>query len=126
MKCDGRQPAVNCRVPNFRFGQSNPVYNAINRKRDQNSNKRAGQGASKQLSRQWLQTLGKTPVKLEKLKTLLISYPNKTDARILSDGFEFGFQVNYKGPRLAVNCKYLKSAYQFETETEEKNQKISH
>jgi len=52
LKCDGRHPAANCRVPNTRFGQSNPVYNAINRKRDQNSIKRAGQGANKQLSRQ--------------------------------------------------------------------------
>ena len=41
----------------------------------------------------------------------------------MSDGFEFGFKVNYKGPRLAVNCKNLKSAYQFETETEEKIKK---
>ena len=123
LKCEGRHPAVNCRVPNTRFGQFNPVYNAINGKRDQNSIKRAGQWANKQLSRQWLQTLRKTTVKLDKLKTLSISYPNKTDAKILSDGFEFGFKVNYKGPRLAVNCKNLKSAYQFETENEEKIKK---
>lgn len=51
---------------------------------------------------------------------MLVLYPSVNDAKILSDGFEFGFRINYDGPRLAADCNNLKSVNEFETETEEK------
>ena len=67
-----------------------------------------------------LTELGKTPIKVERLRHFLKSFPNKIDAHILLDGFTNGFKVNYMGPRQAVNCSNLISAKQHESELEEK------
>ncbi|CAC5362932.1 unnamed protein product [Mytilus coruscus] len=67
-----------------------------------------------------LMELGKTPIKVERLRHCLKSYPNKIDAHILLDGFTNGFKVNYMGPRQSVNCSNLISAKQQESELEEK------
>lgn len=67
-----------------------------------------------------LRKLGYTPIKVAVLKKLLVDYPVKNDAHVLKEGFEFGFRINYEGPREVVNCVNLKSAYNFEQVTEEK------
>jgi hypothetical protein len=66
-----------------------------------------------------LHELGKTPFNFENLRQLIGNYPNKDDAEILLSGFKFGFKTNYYGPRLPVDCKNLKSAYQHESETQQ-------
>jgi hypothetical protein len=66
-----------------------------------------------------LHELGKTPINFENLRQLIGNYPNKDDAEILLSGFKFGFKINYYGPRLPVDCKNLKSAYQHESETQQ-------
>lgn len=58
-----------------------------------------------------LGSLGKSPVNLKKLEEEL-AYYNHEDAEILFSGFKSGFSLNYTGPRLATQCKNLKSAIQ--------------
>ena len=37
------------------------------------------------------------------------SYPKKSDATFLSDGFQSGFKLNFEGPRIPIDCNNLKS-----------------
>jgi hypothetical protein len=64
--------------------------------------------------------LAKTPIKVEALKRVFANYPNSADKQILLDCFQYGFRVQYDGPRLPFNCKNLVSAYQLDSELEEK------
>ena len=54
-------------------------------------------------------SLGQTPVDVFKLKELLKNYPDTEDAMILKDGFENGFSLNYRGPRVPKEANNLKS-----------------
>ena len=38
-----------------------------------------------------------------------MEYPKKSDATILSDGFQSGFKLNFEGPRIPIDCNNLKS-----------------
>lgn len=57
---------------------------------------------------------------------MLATYPNETDAQFLAQGFEFGFPLNYKGPRLPFESKNLKSIFEYKLIAQEKiNQEIA-
>ena len=43
---------------------------------------------------------------------MLEKYPNKSDAKILSDGFRYGFRLNYTGPRYPQEYPNLLSVRQ--------------
>lgn len=60
---------------------------------------------------------GYTPIKVDKLKALLVSYPDKIVVRGLLNGFANGFRLNYTGPRIHSMSKNLVSAEQFSNET---------
>ena len=45
---------------------------------------------------------------------MLEEYPNRAEASFLSNGFEFGFEMHYEGPRLPFDCTNLKSVLQHE------------
>ena len=62
--------------------------------------------------------LSKTPIKVDVLLSLIKNYPNEKDAKILSEGFLFGFKIGYEGPRLPTHCNNLISAYQHKKELE--------
>ena len=53
-----------------------------------------------------------TPIKIDVLENLFKSYPNKHDSNILVEGFKYGFQLNYTGPRLPQEYKNLLSVDQ--------------
>ena len=53
--------------------------------------------------------LGKTPIKVEKLKQYLKYYDKKEIAVELAQGFEFGFSLHYTGSRLPTECHNLPS-----------------
>ena len=55
--------------------------------------------------------LGFSPIKLHELEECLKLYPNKTAAYELLDGFSNGFKIKYRGPRLALETKNLKSVF---------------
>ena len=67
-----------------------------------------------------LRKLGKSPIKVDILLKLLENYPNQSDRKILAEGFLFGFRVGYEGPRLPTVCRNLVSAFQNNTELEQK------
>ena len=46
---------------------------------------------------------------MTRLQELLLEYPKKDDATFLSDGFQYGFKLNFEGPRIPFECKNLKS-----------------
>ena len=46
---------------------------------------------------------------MTRLQELLLEYPKKVDAAFLSDGFQFGFKLNFEGPRIPLECHNLKS-----------------
>jgi hypothetical protein len=54
--------------------------------------------------------LGKTPVRISTLDALLENYPITEDKIKLSQGFKNGFRLEYKGPRISITTKKLKSA----------------
>ena len=54
--------------------------------------------------------LGFTPVNISVLADQLAFYPNKDDANYILQGFSTGFKLEYKGPRVPVFSKNLKSA----------------
>ncbi|XP_061191718.1 uncharacterized protein LOC133199935 [Saccostrea echinata] len=54
-------------------------------------------------------TLCNTPIKITPLQTFLETYKEK---EFLINGFQFGFQLQYNGPRRPREAKNLKSAYQ--------------
>ena len=56
-----------------------------------------------------LWALGRTPINVSKLQELLLEYPKKSDATFLSGGFQSGFKLNFKGPRIPIDCNNLKS-----------------
>ena len=64
--------------------------------------------------------LGVTPINVPTLKKLLDIYPNKSDVAFLAEGFEFGFELHYKGPFYSGECKNLKSVLQNEVLANEK------
>ncbi|XP_053398262.1 uncharacterized protein LOC128556673 [Mercenaria mercenaria] len=67
-----------------------------------------------------LMALGKTLVKVEALGEFIKRYPNKADAKLLVDGFKFGFKLQYSGPRDFSDAKNLKSAYSNKLALQEK------
>lgn len=66
------------------------------------------------MAKQDIWALGRTPINVTLLKHLLIDYPDKSAAIFLARGFEFGFKLHYKGPRVAMECNNLKSVRQNE------------
>ena len=56
--------------------------------------------------------LAKIPIKVEAIKRVFANYPNSADKQIVLDCFQYGFRVQYDGPRLPFNCKNLVFAYQ--------------
>lgn len=58
---------------------------------------------------------------MEFLNDLLKNYKNLNDAKLLLNGFKFGFRLQYKGPRISRISKNLLSA---ETNKEETKQKL--
>lgn len=70
--------------------------------------------------------LGYTPIKIQNLKPLLQNYSNKAIGTELLQGFQFGFRIGYKGPRLGGESKNLKSVLQFPEAAREKiNSEVS-
>ena len=57
-----------------------------------------------------LASLGRSPIRVEKLLKILENYDNVNDANILSEGFRAGFKIKYKDPREARESRNLKSA----------------
>jgi hypothetical protein len=57
------------------------------------------------------------------LDTLLENYPIAEDKIKLSQGFKNGFRLEYKGPRISITIKNLKSAVENKFITREKLQK---
>lgn len=56
-----------------------------------------------------LWALWRIPIKVARLKNLLVSYPNRQDAAFLSDGLSLGFNVQFEGPRVPIECNNSKS-----------------
>ena len=57
--------------------------------------------------------MGKSPINIEVLRHMLMNYPDYDNAQILLNGFQYGFPIHYTGPRTSVDCKNLKSVYQY-------------
>lgn len=64
--------------------------------------------------------LGISPIKVSILCKYLEDYVNKEDAKILGRGFQYGFKIEYAGPRTAFECRNLKSAFDHEAQLMEK------
>ena len=47
-----------------------------------------------------LYTLGRSPIVVDKVKIALADYPDKEAAFRLLHGLEYGFKLNYSGPRI--------------------------
>lgn len=56
--------------------------------------------------------IGYSPINTEELDISLQNYPHKDVANLLSDGFHYGFKLQYEGPRLPSESKNLKSVLQ--------------
>lgn len=54
--------------------------------------------------------LAPTPIKLKPMLPFLHSYTNQSDAKRLISGFTYGFSLSFKGTRVQMSCKNLKSA----------------
>ena len=98
-------------------------YNRASRGQYQNPGGRGGgvtniEGERETISNVW--KLGYTPIKVQSLKPLLENYPNNEVAIELLQGFQFGFRLGYKGPRLGGDSKNLKSVLQFPDAAKEK------
>ena len=50
-----------------------------------------------------------SPINLQNLLPLLDLYPDKVSAKILREGFSFGFKLGYRGNRTFRDSSYLKS-----------------
>ena len=50
-----------------------------------------------------------SPINLQNLLPLLDLYPDKVSAKILREGFSFGFKLGYRGDRTFRDSPYLKS-----------------
>ncbi len=61
-----------------------------------------------------------SPVKVETLLPLLEQYPNKKAAKLLADGFQFGFRLGFIGERMGMDAPNLKSISQMEDKAMEK------
>jgi hypothetical protein len=59
-----------------------------------------------------LWVLGNSPIKICRLAANLSKYTNKLDAQFLLSGFQTGFKLNYKGPRVPIRSNNLLSARQ--------------
>ncbi len=64
-----------------------------------------------------------SPLKIDKILPYLEQYPNKKAAKILKDGFSFGFKLGYRGPREARDSPNLKSVIQDPKSARQKLQK---
>ena len=53
--------------------------------------------------------LANSPIVLNNLLLALETYPDREAAGLLADGFQFGFSLNYSGPRQRYEAKNLKS-----------------
>ena len=54
---------------------------------------------SQNLNSKDIECLACSPIRLERLEAWLVGYPNKQDGQLLLNGFKFGFQIPYEGPR---------------------------
>ncbi|KAJ8311821.1 hypothetical protein KUTeg_010634 [Tegillarca granosa] len=70
-----------------------------------------------------LWTLGPSPINLTELDKELATYPDKLAAKEISEGFRFGFKLQYSGPRLSRSSPNLKSASEQHVHLKEKNEK---
>ena len=51
---------------------------------------------------------------------MLITFPDRNAAKFISDGFEYGFPINYTGPRVKIETKNLISVLQDPIKAKEK------
>ena len=54
--------------------------------------------------------LGKSSINVESLIFYLDSYPNRSDAELLKNGFLYGFHLGFVGERTSADARNLKSA----------------
>ena len=60
-----------------------------------------------------LKSLAPSPINLSHLSKALANYENRADAEIILNGFSYGFNLHYTGPRQPRDSKNLKSALEF-------------
>lgn len=65
--------------------------------------------------------LGYNPIKIHNLKPLLQNYSNKAIGTELLQGFQFGFRIGYKGPRLGGKSKNIKIFFAISRSSKGKN-----
>lgn len=63
---------------------------------------------------------GFSPIKVDNLQKLLLNYPEREVAQELSEGFLYGFDIKYNGPRMHVMSKNMTSALELREATFEK------
>lgn len=61
-----------------------------------------------------IRTLGYSPIKVHVLHKCLSVYPNTEITTFLTNGFTYGFKLNYEGPRIGIEYDNLKSVYKHE------------
>lgn len=64
--------------------------------------------------------IGSTPINTSNFDSLLVNYPNKEIATVLSNGFKNGFSLQYTGIRKKVEFKNMISAEEHAVELHEK------
>ena len=62
---------------------------------------------SEAVEKEYIWSLGKSPVNTRELRNMLMNYTDYESANILIDGFTYGFKINYTDPRTPVVCKNL-------------------
>lgn len=60
--------------------------------------------------------IGSTPINTYNFDSLLVNYPNKEIATVLSNGFKNGFSLQYTGIRKKVEFKNIISAEEHDVE----------
>jgi len=68
--------------------------------------------------------LGYSPIKNDILENMLHNYPNKHDAKLILDGFKYGFKLNFTGLRLPQEYGNLLSVKQNPSAAINKLQKL--
>lgn len=73
-------------------------------------------------TKEYIWSLGKSPIDVKKLSQLLMEYPNNSASKIIDEGFKYGFPIHYSGPRTPVDCQNLKSVHELPIKTRDKIQ----
>lgn len=66
--------------------------------------------------------IGSTPIRLDNMLFYLSLYANFSSSELI-EGFAFGFELQYEGPRFSSDCKNLVSASELALEVGEKIRK---